>query len=39
MGLDTAGDQTISELAKKEHLVIVTKDEDFTQLADRQMRD
>lgn len=37
MGLETASDQTIWELAKAENLVIVTKDEDFAQLADRQM--
>lgn len=36
IGLDIASDQTIWEYAKKEGLVIVTKDEDFAQLADRQ---
>lgn len=36
IGLDTASDQVIWEHARKEGLVIVTKDEDFAQLADRQ---
>ncbi len=36
IGLDAASDQIIWEYAKKEDLVIVTKDEDFAQLADRQ---
>ena len=37
IGLESASDQTIWNHAKKEGLVIVTKDEDFAQLADRQM--
>lgn len=37
IGLEAASDQTIWDLARKENLVIVTKDEDFAQLADRQM--
>jgi predicted nuclease of predicted toxin-antitoxin system len=37
IGLETASDQAIWELARRENLVIVTKDEDFAQLADRQM--
>ncbi len=36
IGLDAASDQIIWEYAKKEGQVIVTKDEDFAQLADRQ---
>ena len=37
IGLEAASDQTIWKHTKKESLVIVTKDEDFAQLADRQM--
>jgi predicted nuclease of predicted toxin-antitoxin system len=37
IGLESASDQTIWNHARKEGLVIVTKDEDFAQLADRQM--
>lgn len=37
IGLESASDQTIWKHAKKESLVIVSKDEDFAQLADRQM--
>lgn len=37
IGLETASDQTIWDLARKENLVIVTKDDDFAQLADRQV--
>jgi len=36
IGLDQASDHAIWELAKNEGWVIVTKDEDFAQLADRQ---
>lgn len=36
IGLDAASDQVIWEHARKEGMVIVTKDEDFAQLADRQ---
>ncbi len=36
IGLDAASDQIIWEYAKKEGPVIVTKGEDFAQLADRQ---
>lgn len=36
IGFEIASDQTIWEYAMKEGLVIVTKDEDFAQLADRQ---
>ncbi len=36
IGLGAASDQIIWEYAKKEGQVIVTKDEDFAQLADRQ---
>lgn len=35
IGLDAASDKIIWEHARKEGLVIVTKDEDFAQLADR----
>ncbi|MFA5081241.1 MAG: DUF5615 family PIN-like protein [Hydrogenophilaceae bacterium] len=36
MGLEAASDREIWELVRAEMLVIVTKDEDFAQLADRQ---
>ena len=36
IGFEAASDQTIWEHARKEGLVIVTKDEDFGHLADRQ---
>ena len=36
IGLDAASDQTIWEYARNAGWVIVTKDEDFAQLADRQ---
>jgi predicted nuclease of predicted toxin-antitoxin system len=36
IGLETASDRIIWEHAQKANLVIVTKDEDFVQLADRQ---
>jgi predicted nuclease of predicted toxin-antitoxin system len=36
IGLDAASDRIIWEYAKKEGMVIVSKDEDFVQLADRQ---
>ena len=35
LGLDACDDRVIWELAKAEHWVIVTKDEDFALLADR----
>jgi predicted nuclease of predicted toxin-antitoxin system len=36
IGLDASDDRVIWELAKAEALVIVTKDEDFALLADRE---
>ncbi|MBM4181355.1 MAG: DUF5615 family PIN-like protein [Betaproteobacteria bacterium] len=36
MGLDSADDRVIWEHAKSHHLIIVTKDEDFPLMADRQ---
>lgn len=35
LGLDASDDRVIWELAKAEHWIIVTKDEDFALLADR----
>lgn len=37
LGMEASSDQAIWEFARNESLVIVTKDEDFAQLADRQM--
>lgn len=36
IGLDTVDDRVIWEHAKSHHLIIVTKDEDFPLMADRQ---
>lgn len=36
IGMDTADDRDIWEHAKSHHLIIITKDEDFPLMADRQ---
>jgi predicted nuclease of predicted toxin-antitoxin system len=37
LGMETSDDRAISELAKYEEMVIVTKNEDFPLMADRQV--
>lgn len=38
LGMEASDDRAIWELAKSEQMVIVTKDEDFPLMADRQVR-